>query len=174
MGGTPHGSVVVRVESAADVEPIRALLSGSFPTAGEAGLVDALRDAGRLVLSLVAVEHGEVVGHAGFSPITLDGTPSGLGLAPVAVRPEWRRRGVAAHLVHDGLERCRKAAVPLVVVLGDPRYYARFGFEPGWRRELRDEYRGGDAFQVIELVRGAVPAQGGLVQYSPEFAALGA
>jgi putative acetyltransferase len=173
MRGEPHRVVEVRAESSADVEAIRALHSASFPTAAEAGLVDALRSAARLSISLVAVERDQVIGHVGFSPITIDGEPSGLGLAPVAVRPDCRRRGVAAHLIREGLERCRKAAASLVVVLGDPRYYARFGFEPGSRRALRDEYEGGEAFQVLELVPGAAPAQGGVVRYSPEFATLG-
>lgn len=167
------GTVVeVRGESSADVEAIRALHSASFSTAAEAGLVDALRSAGRLSISLVAVERDQIIGHVGFSPITVDGQPSGLGLAPVAVRLDCRRRGVAAHLIREGLERCRKAAAALVVVLGDPRYYGRFGFEPARRRALRDEYQGGEAFQALELVRGAAPAQGGLVLYSPEFATL--
>lgn len=165
--------VGVRKEAPADIEAIHALHAAVFPTAAEAALVDALRTAGRLATSLVAVENDEVIGHVAFSPITIDGELSGLGLAPVAVRVDCRQRGVAARLVQHGLELCRQAGTGLVVVLGDPKYYARFGFEPGSRFALRDEYEAGDAFQVIQLVRRAVPAQGGLVQYSPEFAGLG-
>jgi putative acetyltransferase len=173
MVGRPYGAIVVRNESPADLEAIRALHSASFPTAAEAALVDALRAAGELSISLVAIERDQVIGHVAFSPITLNGEPSGFGLAPIAVRLECRQRGVAAHLVRQGLERCREAAAALVVVLGDPLYYARFGFEPGWRRALVDEYEGGDAFQAIELVRGTVPAEGGRIRYSSEFAKLG-
>jgi putative acetyltransferase len=61
--------------------------------------------------------------------------------------------------------------VGLVVVLGEPRYYARFGFEPARRLELRDEYQAGDAFQAVELIPGTIPPGGGLVRYCPEFAA---
>lgn len=89
------------------------------------------------------------------------------------MRTDYRCRGVAAHLIDGGLQLCRAGAVGLVVVLGDPRYYARFGFEPGERYALRDEYEGGEAFQALELVPGAAPAAGGRVQYSAEFAALG-
>ena len=163
----------VRKESPADIDAIRVLLAASFPTRAEAALVDALRAAGRLAISLVAVEEDEVIGHVGFSPITIDGELSGLGLAPVAVRVDCRRRGVAARLVGDGLSLCREAGTRLVVVLGEPAYYSRFAFEPGSRFALRDEYEGGDAFQAIELVRGAVPAEGGLVRYSREFAGVG-
>jgi putative acetyltransferase len=80
---------------------------------------------------------------------------------------------VAARLIRHGLELCRQAATGLVVVLGDPRYYRRFGFQPARLLALRDEYEGGDAFQAMELVRGAVPSGGGLVRYSPAFAAAG-
>ena len=164
---------MVRTESPADVDAIRALHAASFPTAAEAALVDALRVAGRLAISLVAIEGDSVMGHVGFSPVTVNGRPLGLGLAPVAVRLDCRRRGVAAQLIRGGLELCRQAAIGVVVVLGNPRYYARFGFEPGERCGLRDEYAGGDAFRAIELVPGGAPAGGGLVRYAPEFAALG-
>ena len=60
----------------------------------------------------------------------------------------------------------------LVVVLGDPRYYARFGFEAARRHELRDEYQAGDAFQAVELVNGTIRPGGGLVRYCSEFAKL--
>src|SRR5688500_4425202 len=99
MDEQPHGLVVVRTESLADVDAIRVLHSASFPAAAEAALVDALRAAGRLSLSLVAIERDRVIGHVAFSPITLDGQPAGLGLAPVAVLLGCRQRGVAAHLV---------------------------------------------------------------------------
>jgi len=135
--------------------------------------VDALRASGRLSISLVAVDHADVIGHVAFSPITLDGAPMGLGLAPVAVRLDHRQRGVAARLIREGIELCRDTATRLVVVLGDPRYYARFGFQPAAQLFLRDEYEGGDAFQAIELVQGSVRAEGGLVQYAPEFRNLG-
>jgi putative acetyltransferase len=173
MGAPSDGIVLVRKESPADIEAIYALHSASFPTTAEAVLVDALRAAGRLSISLVAIDCDRVIGHIGFSPITVDEAPLGLGLAPVAVRLDCRQRGVAARVIRRGLDLCLEAAVGLVVVLGDPRYYARFGFEPGRRFALRDEYGGGDAFQAIELVHGTLPSEGGLVRYSPEFAALG-
>jgi putative acetyltransferase len=167
------GVVLVRSESSADVSGIYAVHASSFPTVAEAALVDALRSAGQLSMSLVAIESGRVIGHVGWSPISVDGVSLGLGLAPVAVLPDARRRGVAARLVREGLELCRQARTGLVVVLGDPRYYSRFGFEPAARLALHDEYQGGAAFQAIELVPGTVPAKGGLVRYSSVFAAVG-
>lgn len=165
--------VIVRKEYPADIGAIRELVTAAFPMPNEAELVDALRAAGRLSISLVAVEGDGIVGHVGFSPITVEGATRGLGLAPVSVRADRRRQGIAERLVRDGLGLCRNAAVGLVVVLGDPRYYARFGFEPARRLELRDEYQAGDAFQALELIPGSIPPGGGLVRYAPEFATLG-
>jgi putative acetyltransferase len=168
---TTRAELSVRKEYPPDISAIRELLVASFPTPVEADLVDALRAAGRLSISLVAVDGGAVVGHIGFSPITVEGTTLGLGLAPLVVRADRRRHGVGERLVRDGLALCRNLAVGLVVVLGDPRYYRRFGFEPARRLELRSEYEeAGDAFQGVELVPGTLRPGGGLVRYCSEFA----
>lgn len=164
--------VVVRPEQSADAVAIHAVHAASFPTACEARLVDALRAAGRLCLSLVATDQGEVVGHVAFSPVTVAGGIDGVGLAPVAVLPSYRRRGIAARLIQDGLTACEQSGYGFVVVLGEPSYYHRFGFTPATAWGLHDEYEGGAAFQVLELRPGRVPRGAGLVRYSPEFAAL--
>jgi putative acetyltransferase len=84
----------------------------------------------------------------------------------------YRRRGLAAGLIEAGLDACRAAGYEWAVVLGDPAYYARFGFRTASESGLSDEYGGGDAFQVLELERGALPVGAGLVRYAPEFALL--
>ena len=147
--------------------------AASFPTPVEARLVDLLRAAGRLRVSLVAEIGNVIVGHIAFSPVAAASTAAGAGLAPIAVIEAHRRRGVAAELVRKGLDACRHAGVGWVVVLGDPAYYARFGFRAASEFGLRDDYGGGDAFQGVELIRGALPVGAGLVRYSEEFAALG-
>jgi putative acetyltransferase len=147
--------------------------AASFPTPVEARLVDLLRAAGRLRVSLVAEIGNVIVGHIAFSPVAAASTAAGAGLAPIAVIEAHRRRGVAADLVRKGLDACRQAGVGWVVVLGDPAYYARFGFRAASEFGLRDDYGGGDAFQAVELIRGALPVGAGLVRYSEEFAALG-
>ncbi len=170
---------MVRPERPDDVAAIYAVHAASFPTDAEARLVDALRVAGRLSVSLVAEVGASVVGHIAFSPVTAapraDGAPwaCGAGLAPVAVAVAYRRRGVGAELIQAGLEACRVAGFGLAVVLGEPAYYGRFGFRPARDFGLSDEYGGGPAFQAIELVPGAMPGGAGLVRYAPEFAALG-
>jgi putative acetyltransferase len=124
-------------------------------------------------VSLVAEIGDVIVGHIAFSPVAAASTAAGAGLAPIAVIEAHRRRGVAAELVRKGLDACRQAGVGWVVVLGDPAYYAGFGFRAASEFGLRDDYGGGDAFQAVELIRGALPVGAGLVRYSEEFAALG-
>lgn len=171
--GGPAAACIVRPETPADVAAIHRVHTVSFPTPAEARLVDALRAAGRLTVSLLAVDGNVVVGHVAFSPVTLERSAAGLGLAPVAVLRTHRRRSVAADLIRAGLARCRATGSGFVVLLGEPDYYARFGFRPASAWRLQDEYGGGAAFQALELAPHAIPSDGGLVRYAPEFAALG-
>jgi putative acetyltransferase len=163
--------LTIRPELARDVPGIYAVNAASFPTEAEARLVDQLRAAGRLVVSLIAEVDGQVVGHVGFSPVTAQDARDGIGLAPVAVRESHRRRGIANQLIEAGLLASREAGYQWCVVLGDPRYYSRFGFRPATSHGLSDEYRGGDAFQVVALKPSGIPTGAGLVRYAPEFSA---
>jgi putative acetyltransferase len=165
--------VAIHPERPGDAAAIRAVHAASFPTDVESRLVDLLRAAGRLPVSLVAEVGGVVVGHVAFSPVTAASGAVGVGLAPVAVVEPHRRRGIAAALVRAGLEACRATGFGWAVVLGEPAYYSRFGFRPAFEFGLSDEYGGGPAFQAIELVPGAVPVGAGLVRFAPEFAAVG-
>lgn len=165
----PQLAVRIRVEATGDREAIHAVHAASFPSDAEARLVDALRDSGRLSVSQVATHQTIVVGHVAFSPVSLPGASAGVGLAPVAVLPAFRRRGIADRLIREGLAACRALDFRFVVVLGEPEYYGRFGFLPASRWGLEDEYGGGDAFQALELQPGAIPAGGGLVRYASEF-----
>ena len=166
--------MVIRPERPGDAEAIHAVHAAAFPGPDEARLVDALRAAGRLSLSLVAeADDGHVIGHVAFSPVSVDGASDGLGLAPLAVAPARQRRGVGHLLVTEGLAAAERAGAGFVVVLGDPDYYGRFGFNPAGDWGLSDEYGGGPAFQVLELRPGAVPRGAGLVRYAPEFGLFG-
>src|SRR5689334_13394883 len=122
--------ITIRPERSEDGEAIRRVHLASFPTGAEAALVDRLRDAGRAWVSLVAEREGLVVGHVLFSPVTVvppDDRDPGVGLAPLAVLPAQRRRGVGGRLIAEGVAACRRAGYPFAVVLGHPDYYPRFG-----------------------------------------------
>ncbi len=124
----------IRPEQPADSDAIRALTTEAFATAPhssgtEAAIVDGLRAAGALTLSLVAVEDGEIVGHVAFSPVTVDGAERGwFGLGPVSVRSSRQRGGIGSGLIREGLRRLREMGADGCVLLGDPAYYGRFGF----------------------------------------------
>ncbi len=164
--------VIIRSEEPGDESAIAAVHVAAFPTAAESRLVDALRAGRHLAVSLVAIVNHLVAGHIAFSPVTVDGATGGLGLAPVAVLPAFRRRGIAARLVREGLARSVALGYGFAVVLGEPHYYSRFGFRRAADWGLHDEYGGGDAFQALELRSGSIPVGAGRVQYGPEFARL--
>jgi len=97
-------------------------------------IVAALRAAGQLVVSLVALEGGQVVGHVAVSPVTIsDGSAGWYGVGPVSVMPAWQGRGLGTLLMTRALEALRALGAAGCVVLGEPGYYGRFGFrsEPG-------------------------------------------
>ena len=172
--------IEIRAERVEDEAAVRRVNELAFGGGEEAALVDALRAAARPHLSLVAVDGGEVVGHIFFSPVSLvpedspaseDPSFAAMGLAPMAVLPERQRGGVGSALVRAGLEACRRAGADVVVVLGHPEYYPRFGFRPAARAGLGCEYPvPDDTFMVVELTPGALAGRRGLVKYHPAFA----
>jgi putative acetyltransferase len=130
---TSQPPVVVREEAPADHAAVADLHERAFAGPDEAALVAALRalPEHRPGWSLVAVEGGRVVGHILFSRVALRGAPRGaLALAPMAVLPDRQRRGIGGALVREGLRRAEAAGEPLVIVVGHPAYYPRFGFLP--------------------------------------------
>ncbi|WP_454813718.1 GNAT family N-acetyltransferase [Labrys neptuniae] len=125
----------IRPERADDIGIIRAVTKAAFEAMAhssqtEAAIVDALRAAGALTLSLVAEKAGEIVGHVAFSPVTIDGAfRRWYGLGPVSVRPDCQRDGIGRALIEAGLADLRRLMAEGCVVLGDPAYYSRFGFK---------------------------------------------
>ncbi|MGY6270334.1 GNAT family N-acetyltransferase [Achromobacter denitrificans] len=124
----------IRPESPRDREAIFTLTQDAFKNLAHSGqtegyIIDALREAGALTLSLVAWEDDGIVGHAAFSPVTIsDGSADWYGLGPLAVRPDRQGRGIGAALLREGLARLEASGAAGCVVLGDPGYYGRFGF----------------------------------------------
>jgi putative acetyltransferase len=165
-------STDIRRSLAPDRDAIRRIHREAFPTEAEANLVDLLLDRAKAVISLVASEEDALVGHVLFSPVTVEARAEliGVGLAPVAVLPEWQRRGIGSALIRAGLTACSDAGYRFVVVLGEPAYYQRFGFRRAADFGLENEYGADEDFMVQELRPRGLPASGGLVQYAAEFA----
>lgn len=128
-------SLAIRPETSGDQGQIHDLIRRAFATQPHAGgdeqdLVDRLRERGELTLSLVAEAAGQgIVGHAGFSPVTIDGMERGwFQLAPVSVEPALHRQGTGSALIRAGVEQLRAKGAQGIGVVGDPAYYERFGF----------------------------------------------
>lgn len=164
---------IIRAETAADVEAVRRVNELAFGRPAEANLVDALRSNVQPIISLVAILDDQVVGHILFSPVTIESEAEAfvaMGLAPVAVRPEYQNRGVGAALIRSGLAECRRLGHEIVIVLGHPAYYPRFGFVIASTLGIRCEFDVPDeAYMVAELTPGALRGRRGVVHYRPEF-----
>jgi putative acetyltransferase len=127
-------TVEIRPERSEDVDAIRTLTTAAFKpmpysSHTEAAIVDALRSAGALTVSLVAIKEDAIIGHVAFSPVAINGETNGwYGLGPVSVSPDQQRKGIGHALIRDGLSRIAELNAQGCVVLGDPGYYGRFGF----------------------------------------------
>ncbi len=160
----------IRHETAADIAGIREVVRGAFGRPGEADLVDALRRADRLTVSAVTDLGGRIVGHVAFSPITIRERHAALALAPVAVEPECQRQGIGTALIRWGLDECRSLGHRIVIVLGSPAYYRRFGFAPASQFGIACPFPApAKHFMMLELFPGAAAGCNGPVRYRPEF-----
>jgi putative acetyltransferase len=162
---------MIRPEQPEDIASIRYITEAAFQAMeysnhNEAAIIDALRAARVLTISLVAIEDEELVGHAAFSPVTIDDEPSRwYGLGPVVVRPDFQREGIGSALIRKGLSLLESMGAEGCVVLGEPEFYVRFGFEAVSSLELPDvpaEY-----FQCLAFGGRKVPM--GEVGYHPAF-----
>ncbi|HEU0277288.1 MAG TPA: N-acetyltransferase [Rhodanobacteraceae bacterium] len=143
----------------------------AFGRLDEAELVASLRAAHRSAYELAAEREGSIVGHILFSPVLVERGDDGLavGLAPLAVAPEHQRQGVGSALVQAALMTLKTGPYRMVVVLGDPAYYQRFGFRAAGTFGLHDTFGGGDAFMALALKPTGLAGYGGQVDYAPEF-----
>jgi len=165
--------MLIRTEQVMDISKIHAINRAAFNSATEADVVDVLRSGAESVISLVAEEDGEIVGHIMFSPVQLTGSAAdvrAMALAPMAVTPERQRAGIGSALVRAGLAECQRLGIDAVFVVGHPTYYPRFGFKSAssvgfvCEFEVQDE-----AFMVAELVAGVLDGKMATVHFHPAF-----
>ena len=128
-------NIVIRNETDADITAIREVTVAAFKTLEISGhteqfVIEALRAAKALTVSLVAELDGRVVGHIAFSPLTIsDGTRNWYGLGPVSVLPEYQRQGIGKALIEEGLSQLKTLDAKGVCLVGHPDYYTKFGFK---------------------------------------------
>jgi putative acetyltransferase len=163
----------IRVERREDHAAVRQVIELAFGQPNEANLVEALRVAASPLVSLVAENEGEIVGHILFSPVSIeseDGPWAAMGLAPLAVRPEHQRSGIGGKLIQAGLRACHDLGHDLIFVLGHSDYYPRYGFKTAKTLDFTCEYPVPDeVFMVAELTPQAARGRRGLVKYHPAF-----
>jgi putative acetyltransferase len=165
---------IIREERSDDREAVRAVNEKAFGQPAEADIVDRLRKSCSDLLSLVALEGDEIVGHILFSPAKIIGsakTAEGMGLAPVAVLPARQRRGIGTLLIRRGIEMLRSRSCLFIVVLGHPDYYPRFGFERASAHSIASQWDGvpDEAFMVLILDRTVLKGMSGVARYRDEF-----
>jgi len=160
----------IRKEQPEDIAAIRRLTDEAFRAVPysnqkEAAIIDVLRSASALTLSLVAEEEGSLLGHVAFSLVLIDGTDCNwYGLGPLSVQPDRQGEGIGSALIREGLLRLRETGAKGCVLLGDPDYYRRFGFKADER--LRLEGVPAQYFQCL-IIEGEMPR--GRVTYNAAF-----
>jgi len=166
--------MIIRKESKNDFGYIHNIHRRAFEQDDESELVERLRASYHFVpeLSLVAEEHGTLIGHILFSKSTISGYPGYelLALAPMAVLPMYQRQGIGGKLVKNGLTKARELGFDAVVVVGHPEYYPRFGFEKASKWDISCPFEVPDeAFMAIELHVGSLTGKSGIVKFPKEF-----
>lgn len=159
----------VRDESSRDWKAVYRVVSAAFGRSAEAKLVEELREAGDSVISLVADENGEVVGHVLLSRV--DASFPALALAPVSVLPTRQRSGIGSALINRAVTRARSGGWAAIFVLGDPSYYERFGFDAEAAAGFTSVFAGRH-FMVLKLSPAFTTTTGEL-RHAPAFATLG-
>lgn len=167
--------ITIRQENSQDVEAIYNLNVLAFGQKEEAEIVDFLRSNKLLILSLVAVENNKVVGHVAFSSVIVESVSiiKAIGLAPIAVLPDYQKQGIGKQLIQTGLQLIKEKNHDVVFVLGDSHYYSRFGFVAAnkfgikWEIDVLPEI-----FMVKELREGALAGiKNGIAKFHPVFTA---
>ena len=126
--------MIIRNEKKSDIEVISEITIAAFKNCPhgnhtEQFIISALRAANALAVSLVAEIEGRVVGHIAFSPVTISGhSCDWYGLGPVSVLPDYQKQGIGKSLINEGLRLLRASGAKGIVLVGEPRYYERFGF----------------------------------------------
>ncbi|MCP4545652.1 MAG: N-acetyltransferase [bacterium] len=166
--------VNIRLAADGDATAIHRVHTAAFPTSAEAELVDNLRKQNTHIISLVAEVDDVIVGHILFTPATIENktgpSVTGLGLAPLAVVPDYQNLGIGSELTRLGMAVATNGKYDFVIVLGHPDYYPRFGFDPAAQYGIGCEYPDvGDAF-MISFLGGEIPELEGIARYHPAFA----
>jgi putative acetyltransferase len=165
-------ALAIRTETGQDHDAIRRVHADAFGSNVEPDLLGALRAEGDLLANacLVGIVDDEVVGHVAFSRATVASGEPALALGPAGVLPAYQRQGIGGALIREGLRRVAASPAVLVVLLGDPRFYRRVGFEPARPAGLECPWDVPDEVFMFQRLPGYKPEVAGLVSWAPAFA----
>lgn len=165
--------IEIREERSDDVVAVREVNRRAFGQDQESNIVDALRTNGAALLSLVAIVNGQVAGHILYSPLTVAENVHGVALGPMAVVPEYQRRGIGTKLIEAGNRKIKDAGRPFIVVVGRAQYYPRFGSRPASEYGIKWEWDiSGRSFHVLVLNEAKMQGASGLAKYRHEFSTI--
>ena len=154
-------------DTAADRAGIHNVHQCAFGRPDEADLVNRLRSDSAILVSLIAEIDGAIAGHVLFTRVTIN-SMSAVALAPVAVLPEFQGQGIGSRLIRAGLDRLRGSGERIVLVLGEPDYYSRFGFSVAKAACLKTPFPP-EAYMALELMPAAMEGVSGKVRYAAAF-----
>jgi putative acetyltransferase len=161
----------IRQEDSSDHARVFEVEQSAFEGTVQPRLVESLRASAEPQLSLVALVEGELVGHIFFSPVTFESkeAPSAAQLSPIAVDPACQGQGIGSALIRAALERCPSLGWEAVFLVGNPIFYARFGFAMAKPLGLSCDGPHDPFLQVLELRPGALEGVRGQVSFHPAF-----
>lgn len=164
--------MIIRMEKKDDHEAVKEVNLKAFPTDVEATLVEKLRSS-LDVISMVAVHDDKVVGHILFSPLTIENDNESfpaLILAPIAVLPEYQKQGIGTQLIEKGIIECKNQGHSIIILVGHPEYYPRFGFKSAEQYDIQHPFEvPEDVFMVYELKPDTLKYVNGVLMYSKPF-----
>ena len=166
--------IEIREERREDYQAVRDVNNQAFNQPQEGMIIEKIRESGVEILSLVAIIDNKIVGHIFFSPVRMEEQPTlkdGMGLAPMAVLPDYQQQGIGSKLIKEGIQRLKLKSVPYIIVLGHKDYYPKFGFETASKYGLKCQWDGvpDEAFMVMILDDKMKPKIHGVAKYSDEF-----
>jgi len=166
--------IQIREENKEDFADISNINFQAFKQLEEGSIIIKIRESGAKVLSLVAERENEIVGHILFSPATLDDhkdIQGGMGLAPMAVLPDYQKQGIGKLLVTEGIRILKAQGAPFIIVLGHPEYYPKFGFKMASKHKLQCQWAEipDEAFMVLILDEDKMKHINGIVRYREEW-----
>ena len=161
--------MIVRQEKREDIIAIHELTKEAFKpmpysNGSEAPIVDQLRKDADLTVSLVAEHENQILGHIAFSPVTLNGNTGWFGLGPVSVHPSRQKQGVGSQLINEGLKKIKQQGALGCVLIGNPAYYERFGFQSDGNLEYHDT-----PLAYVQWLSFGKEKASGVLKYAPAF-----